>query len=398
VQVGIAFIVVYFCLAIAVYKPLEGFDVMHCIYFACVIGTTVGYGDFLPSSDLSKIFTVFYIHMASITIAIVLSGVVTVLIESVLRKMLEEDQGLLIDASKVQRKQRKRFMTFVSLYVCIILIGTAYFTFSDELKGQKGSRLVNGVYLTVVTISTVGFGDLAPTTDGGRAFACFLMITGIPVFATTLGLFSQTLFGEVKEQGRMKTVRQLSSRKFSTIESLCEKMKEMDIIDGHECEGHCVTKFQYLCFTLLNNGNCSLEELKGVMDNFKELDRSGDGTLDPSDFEAYVKRKTFQSRSGSGLSGLPLGSFSRSSSWGSSSVSLSMDAAKLPTVFENSRDVLPTILVTSPTMRAGMATMGRKVSVSSPLSGQGGKEESATEPESVFSRESGDVNHGPNSV
>jgi voltage-gated potassium channel len=37
----------------------------------------------------------------------------------------------------------------------------------------------DGVWWAVTTVSTVGYGDITPTTDGGRAIAITVMLVGI---------------------------------------------------------------------------------------------------------------------------------------------------------------------------------------------------------------------------
>ena len=43
------------------YHYLEGWDWLDCLYFSIITLTTVGYGDFSPSTDEGKLFTIFYI-------------------------------------------------------------------------------------------------------------------------------------------------------------------------------------------------------------------------------------------------------------------------------------------------------------------------------------------------
>lgn len=43
------------------YRLVEGWNLLDSYYFSVVTHTTIGYGDFTPSTTASKIFTVFYI-------------------------------------------------------------------------------------------------------------------------------------------------------------------------------------------------------------------------------------------------------------------------------------------------------------------------------------------------
>ncbi len=50
--------------------------------------------------------------------------------------------------------------------------------------------LVNAIYFCVVTLGTVGYGDITPTTDAGKIFTVFYIIFGLAViggFFATLG-------------------------------------------------------------------------------------------------------------------------------------------------------------------------------------------------------------------
>ena len=65
-----------------------------------------------------------------------------------------------------------------------------------------------GVYYTIVTITTVGFGDITPSnqskqnvTKEEKVFVCLLLIVGVVFYSNTMSLFA-TLF--VDENSRMK--------------------------------------------------------------------------------------------------------------------------------------------------------------------------------------------------
>lgn len=68
---------------------------------------------------------------------------------------------------------------------------------------------VTAVYYAIVTMSTVGYGDIVPHSDGARLFTVSLIVLGITIFATTLGVVIGPLVGgSVKRivQGRIARV------------------------------------------------------------------------------------------------------------------------------------------------------------------------------------------------
>lgn len=50
------FVVVFYTLVSVYYNNVEGWDVEDCIYFITVTITTVGYGDFHPTTDVSTFY------------------------------------------------------------------------------------------------------------------------------------------------------------------------------------------------------------------------------------------------------------------------------------------------------------------------------------------------------
>jgi hypothetical protein len=72
---------------------------------------------------------------------------------------------------------------FASLYALVAEIGDgAFFTRGDD--GSAGER----VYFSFVTISTTGFGDLAPASGVGRAFAVMEIVVGQLYLVTVVAI------------------------------------------------------------------------------------------------------------------------------------------------------------------------------------------------------------------
>ncbi|MGH7056461.1 MAG: voltage-gated potassium channel protein [Acetobacteraceae bacterium] len=76
---------------------------------------------------------------------------------------------------------------FATISTVLVL---AYAVLGSLLLGQDFSPpihdLVTALYYTIVTMSTVGYGDIVPKTDDARLFAVSIIVLGITVFATSL--------------------------------------------------------------------------------------------------------------------------------------------------------------------------------------------------------------------
>ncbi|MHB8793091.1 MAG: potassium channel family protein [Thermoleophilia bacterium] len=54
-------IMIFLGMGTVVYHALEKWSWIECLYFSTYSLTTVGYGDFAPTNDASRLFTVFYL-------------------------------------------------------------------------------------------------------------------------------------------------------------------------------------------------------------------------------------------------------------------------------------------------------------------------------------------------
>lgn len=101
----------------------------------------------------------------------------------------------------------------LSLVLTIILLGIAgYMILSDY-------SFVDALYMTVITITTVGFGEVQPFTPEEKIFTVFLILTSITVFGYAVSIFSEYLVsGKLFEQFKQRKVeKKIKSLKGHTI-------------------------------------------------------------------------------------------------------------------------------------------------------------------------------------
>ncbi|MGZ8143592.1 MAG: NAD-binding protein [Methylosarcina sp.] len=86
--------------------------------------------------------------------------------------------------TQILSNKRFELYTLAVFLGFLIFIGsTAIYVLENPEKGGKVRDLFDAFYLTVVTLSTVGYGDIAPQTTGGRLVAMFLIFTGLGVLS-----------------------------------------------------------------------------------------------------------------------------------------------------------------------------------------------------------------------
>ena len=97
--------------------------------------------------------------------------------------------GLMLASYRSFDRSSMRHGTWVALFAVVVLFGYAVLGLY-HLGGQFSPNidsLAEAVYVSVVTMSTVGFGDFTPTTPEARLFIVSIIVLSISVFSTAVG-------------------------------------------------------------------------------------------------------------------------------------------------------------------------------------------------------------------
>lgn len=83
----------------------------------------------------------------------------------------------------------------VLLTMTATLIGTA----SVVYRWVEGWSWLDATYFAVVTISTVGYGDLSPQTASGKLFTIVYVLCGLGLFVATATAIADSIVSRVDE-------------------------------------------------------------------------------------------------------------------------------------------------------------------------------------------------------
>ena len=90
------------------------------------------------------------------------------------------------------RESGRKVVLFVSFVLLVVMI-VAAMMYLIEGPESGFTSLPRAIYWGIVTVTTVGYGDLAPVTPLGQILASVLMITGYGIIAVPTGIFSVEL-------------------------------------------------------------------------------------------------------------------------------------------------------------------------------------------------------------
>ena len=96
---------------------------------------------------------------------------------------------------------RRKILVFLSVvFLIVFLLGTVMYVVEGPKNGF--TSIPTAVYWAISTMTTVGFGDLVPKTDIGRAIASCMMLLGWGILAVPTGIISS----EITHQRGMRAI------------------------------------------------------------------------------------------------------------------------------------------------------------------------------------------------
>lgn len=113
------------------------------------------------------------------------------------------NEGNLLLQSLKQSKH-KIIIFFLFAVILVVSIGTIMYIVENGKNPNGFEDIPNSIYWAIVTMTTVGYGDIAPCTSVGRFLSAIIMLIGYTVLAVPTGIFSVSLINEDKKR-RIKT-------------------------------------------------------------------------------------------------------------------------------------------------------------------------------------------------
>jgi voltage-gated potassium channel len=103
----------------------------------------------------------------------------------------------------------RRSFTKITVYFLFVLIlvtclGTLMFMIESGRPGTAFTDLGTSVYWAIVTMTTVGYGDITPVTPIGRLLSAFVMLLGYTIIAVPTGIVTANMIDDTKTAEKAK--------------------------------------------------------------------------------------------------------------------------------------------------------------------------------------------------
>lgn len=272
----------------------------------------MGYGDLSPQSAFGRLFTCLFALTGVACLGVALGVIGDQILQAqqqALRRAGELSQKRALSLfsssrSNISRDDEKieaevapsdglKPIVYEFLAVVILLLVFAWFLMDDpgiggvtaatDSSNGDGSwratfdRFGNAVYFTIITATTVGYGEKAPKTEHGRLISIFF----IPIAVGCMGHWLSLVASSIIDR-RQSGFREQMAKKELT-------MDDLDVMD-EDGDGE-VTQLEYLEFMLVAMNKVEPATLQSLRLQFQRLDRDGSGALSKDDLVETAKTK-----------------------------------------------------------------------------------------------------------
>lgn len=103
---------------------------------------------------------------------------------------LDEGYALL---ESLRQSFKKIFVFFLFVLIMVICLGTVMYMVEGGEPDTSFTDIPTSIYWAIVTMTTVGYGDITPVTPLGRFFAGLVMLLGYTIIAVPTGIVSSEM-------------------------------------------------------------------------------------------------------------------------------------------------------------------------------------------------------------
>ncbi|KAK4454008.1 outward-rectifier potassium channel TOK1 [Podospora aff. communis PSN243] len=237
---------IYLLLGALVFCNVEGWDYLDAVYWAAVTLFTVGFGDFYATTTLGRALLIPYALIGIISLGLVIGSIRSLVLErgrrrfdarvmerkrqqmlrSIKRKGKDDilvpiQNGPLTSPSaasgltefdrreaefKLMRKiqevadWRRRWYAMAisaSTWLVLWLVGAKIFQECED--PYQGWTYFDAFYFAFVSLTTIGYGDITPVSNGGKSFWVFWALLALPTMTVLISNAGDTIVRGVRE-------------------------------------------------------------------------------------------------------------------------------------------------------------------------------------------------------
>ena len=97
--------------------------------------------------------------------------------------------------------RRNELLGVVSVVAALLVLASSLMYYIEQsAQPEKFSSIPATMWWSIITVTTVGYGDVAPVTPGGRLLAGVIALLGIGIFALPAGILGSGFMEQVNRR------------------------------------------------------------------------------------------------------------------------------------------------------------------------------------------------------
>lgn len=104
-----------------------------------------------------------------------------------------------------------RLKVFLVVFFAVMIFGTVGFMYIEKRS------LIDSAYFVIVTMATVGYGDIHPVTDLGKAVAVVIIVMGVGTFLGVIANVTEMMLAKRETESRMQKLNMVIGVFFSEV-------------------------------------------------------------------------------------------------------------------------------------------------------------------------------------
>ncbi len=107
----------------------------------------------------------------------------------------------------VRSRKEDLLITLFIITIVLIISSTLMYYAEHDAQPDKFDNIPDTMYWGIITIATIGYGDIYPITAIGKFFSAIIALSGIAMFALPAGIIGSS-FIEERQKAREKAADQ----------------------------------------------------------------------------------------------------------------------------------------------------------------------------------------------
>uniref|UniRef100_A0A7S2DFV6 Potassium channel domain-containing protein n=1 Tax=Octactis speculum TaxID=3111310 RepID=A0A7S2DFV6_9STRA len=210
-------------------KTTRHWTIDEALYFTTVTLTTVGYGDFAPKTDGGKLFTIIFIFLGLSVVFQIFSEIASLALAAAEAATMKAADDNPDDNSD---PHFAKVAMSVGMILFFVFLSSFFFYFNEEFLQDGEKDFLNAFYWSFVTVTTVGYGDMAILKESSRIFSIFFIIVAVLVVATAIGNFSAVAAAMAREKKELDILNNLTAEDLMNMDEDEDGLTEAEYILG----------------------------------------------------------------------------------------------------------------------------------------------------------------------